>query len=763
MAFAVVNPQLQVVLDANRANALGPPDVSQLAAQGIAGIGKAFEGAFEKSRQRKTLADVQKLYEAQAQAGGQVSPLAPLQNIYGGQASPNTTAAATLNTAGERPSFVPGGGEPPETTALLRKFEGYRDKPYWDVNAYRVGYGSDTITDPTTGAVRQVRPGDRISREMAEADLARRVPEFQQTIERQTPVFATLPENVKAGLTSVAYNYGSLPKSVVAAVNTGDPLKIAGAVRGLAGHNKGVNADRRSYEASVIASAPAAGPPPPVAQAPAAPIAATLAESGIAPLGQAAPGVAPGAADLPAPEAQQAAFYVPQGPSPSEPPNPALVPPMPGVMGGAPSLAGAPAPVMGPAPAPQQIAQQQQPMPAPMPAPPMRPAPSGLPAAMAGGRRAGPDPYALLAAAAGDPEVFRTVSAQVAQRGQGDNDFGVINGRDGNLYRYNKATGQVDPIDSGPAAPEYDIREVGGRIVATNKADPRQSFDATPQNLSAAGYRPMTADERASYRVPENTGAYMDASGKPVVLPGTASTTTKITNTPENKGNVKAAEEKAKRIEGRYESIVTQGDAANASKPQIEQLAEILNRVGPQGKLADIKTAIGPWAQAAGITVEGLDDAQTVQAVIENVAPKQRVVGSGAQSDKEYEGFKRSLATLLSEPKTRQSVLGFLQSQNETAIARASIIADYDEEKIDQKEATRRLREVPDEATTWKKWRAQNAGDYARAMQEGKRQEDSRPQPGQLMTVKSDADYDKIPSGKNTKYVDPDGNVRTKP
>ena len=32
-----------------------------------------------------------------------------------------------------------------ETLGLIRRHEGFRSRPYWDVNAWRVGYGQDTI------------------------------------------------------------------------------------------------------------------------------------------------------------------------------------------------------------------------------------------------------------------------------------------------------------------------------------------------------------------------------------------------------------------------------------------------------------------------------------------------------------------------------------------------------------------------------------------------------------------------------------------
>jgi hypothetical protein len=98
---------------------------------------------------------------------------------------------------------------------LPRKFEGFREGTYWDVNAHRVGYGSDTITGPD-GSVRWVQQGDRVSRVDAERDLARRTMEFEQAAAAKVGVdaWSRLPAGAKAALVSVADNYGSLPGSV---------------------------------------------------------------------------------------------------------------------------------------------------------------------------------------------------------------------------------------------------------------------------------------------------------------------------------------------------------------------------------------------------------------------------------------------------------------------------------------------------------------------------------------------------------------------
>jgi len=139
------------------------------------------------------------------------------------------------------------------TTDLIKQREGYIEKPKFDVNAYRAGYGSDTVTLPD-GTVQKVTPGMRVSREDAERDLQRRiqtefVPKAAAKVGEE--VWSTLPENTRAALTSVAYNYGTVPSRIVPAVQSGNPETIARAIESLAGDNKGINAGRRMQEANI--------------------------------------------------------------------------------------------------------------------------------------------------------------------------------------------------------------------------------------------------------------------------------------------------------------------------------------------------------------------------------------------------------------------------------------------------------------------------------------------------------------------------------
>jgi GH24 family phage-related lysozyme (muramidase) len=136
---------------------------------------------------------------------------------------------------------------------ILRQREGFLEQPKFDVNALRGGYGTDQFTTPE-GKVLPVTAETRFTKEDAERDLNRRALLFMQKAQSDIGPenWQRLTPDAKAALTSVTYNYGSVPKSVVAAAQTGDIRAVGDAVAGLAKHNEGINAGRRMFEARFI-------------------------------------------------------------------------------------------------------------------------------------------------------------------------------------------------------------------------------------------------------------------------------------------------------------------------------------------------------------------------------------------------------------------------------------------------------------------------------------------------------------------------------
>lgn len=140
---------------------------------------------------------------------------------------------------------------------MIKQHEGFKSSTYWDVNAHRLGYGSDTITN-LDGSVRRVKNGDTVTREQAELDLRRRTQEFMNSAANTIgkDYFNSLPSTAQASLTSLTYNYGSLDKlpSVVKAARSGNLMELSRAIENLGSHNKGVNRKRRLQEAQYFLS-----------------------------------------------------------------------------------------------------------------------------------------------------------------------------------------------------------------------------------------------------------------------------------------------------------------------------------------------------------------------------------------------------------------------------------------------------------------------------------------------------------------------------
>lgn len=185
-----------------------------------------------------------KMADRAAQREGELAGLTAGQESAGSYLQQSQANGIAAGVAGTGPWYE-------QAKALLRKEEGFRDVPYYDVNAHRVGYGSDT-TVTADGKVVKVVKGMKITRDDAERDLDYRLTKREglQVQKQLGDTWNRLPEAAKAALASVGYNYGSLPKEVVAAAKTGNLEMLSSAVAGLSS-----NKARRQREASMILGA----------------------------------------------------------------------------------------------------------------------------------------------------------------------------------------------------------------------------------------------------------------------------------------------------------------------------------------------------------------------------------------------------------------------------------------------------------------------------------------------------------------------------
>ena len=187
----------------------------------------------------------------------------PLAQQFRARAEAATGAGAANQELQKAKTQVPATSAKPlppqiasDPTAMVAHFEGFRDRPYWDVNHWRTGYGSDTITHADGSIETVTAMTGPISREDANRDLARRVKISQNDALSNVGegAWSKLSPGAQSALTSIAYNYGSLSKvpSVVAAAQSGDANALAAAIKAQSGANGGVNAKRRSQEAAAV-------------------------------------------------------------------------------------------------------------------------------------------------------------------------------------------------------------------------------------------------------------------------------------------------------------------------------------------------------------------------------------------------------------------------------------------------------------------------------------------------------------------------------
>jgi GH24 family phage-related lysozyme (muramidase) len=133
---------------------------------------------------------------------------------------------------------------------FIERWEGYRAHAYWDVNHWRIGFGSDTKGAEQTN----VRKGDITTRADALANLEKRIPRFIAVIIAQIGgiQWHKLTQDGQIALIDLVYNYGSLPHSIVWACKHGDAANIAHAILGHEHDNRSVNEDRRKHEAALV-------------------------------------------------------------------------------------------------------------------------------------------------------------------------------------------------------------------------------------------------------------------------------------------------------------------------------------------------------------------------------------------------------------------------------------------------------------------------------------------------------------------------------
>lgn len=127
-------------------------------------------------------------------------------------------------------------------------WEGFAGVAYWDVNHYRLGFGSDTEGPSQVN----VTKGMTTTRDRALQNLTVRIPQYEAVAIKQLgPLYEKLGLATKVAVIDICYNYGDLPDSVLAAFLS-NSKRVAAAIRAHESDNKKINEDRRAGEAALV-------------------------------------------------------------------------------------------------------------------------------------------------------------------------------------------------------------------------------------------------------------------------------------------------------------------------------------------------------------------------------------------------------------------------------------------------------------------------------------------------------------------------------
>ena len=215
------------------------------------------------------------------------------------------------------------------------------------------------------------------------------------------------------------------------------------------------------------------------------------------------------------------------------------------------------------------------------------------------------------------------------------------------------------------------------------------------------GYRPLTdPEERARFGIPaEDKRPYqLGPAGKLINPPAE----TRITV--DQRGESKFREKAGGLIADRFNDYVKSGDDARGMVADLDSLREIGSRL-TTGKTAEITAALGPWAEAVGVKIEGLSDLQAFKSITSKMAPRMRPPGSGATSDYEMRQYLESLPTLGKTPEGNEIIANTQQSILAHRQAVAEIASRAMAGEIEPREAEKQIRALPDPMAMWKKSR----------------------------------------------------------
>lgn len=232
----------------------------------------------------------------------------------------------------------------------------------------------------------------------------------------------------------------------------------------------------------------------------------------------------------------------------------------------------------------------------------------------------------------------------------------------------------------------------------------RKMGKSLADNYIAAQFKPETTDEIKEYKLAVDQAKAAGEKPPSFVeyktgLKKAGATNVNVDTKGENAFATKAGQLQAER----YDGLASDAQGAKQMISDVQTLKALGDNI-KTGKLAEAKAAIGPYADALGIKVDGLSEIQAFEAIVNRVAPSLRVKGSGAQSDFELKNFLKSLPSLGNTAEGNAIATKTMEGLYENKMKAAEIGSRALAREITPAEADRMLRNLPDHMADYREY-----------------------------------------------------------
>lgn len=117
-----------------------------------------------------------------------------------------------------------------------------------------------------------------------------------------------------------------------------------------------------------------------------------------------------------------------------------------------------------------------------------------------------------------------------------------------------------------------------------------------------------------------------------------------------------------------FNTLIDSGAQAQLADARLGELENLIASA-PSGATGALTSIAGSW----GIPLEGVNEVQAAEAIINQLVPQQRPPGSGPMSDRDLELFKQSLPRIVNQRDGNQRIIRTLRAINEYTVKQGEI------------------------------------------------------------------------------------------